>query len=150
MVFSESARRDIDNTMLNGDTVMLYKQNNPTEDLSYGTISNNYTTFSLKAQGTISNFGDSLVRQGMISVGDARIILRFQYTEESDGTAIAPTLYPKKEDEISLGGFWFKLDTVTPVMSEDAKIICYECTAKPASTEQELVFPLTFPIILTE
>ncbi len=149
MVFAEAARLDLDNGPLNGDKVCLYRQNNPTTDLSYGTLTDSFTFFSLKAQGSIQNFGDKLVRQGMLSEGDALIVFRYQYTEESDGTAISPILYPKKEDEFSLAGRWFRLESVTPLMSEDNAVIAYECRGKPSSTEEELTFPLTFPYVLT-
>ncbi len=149
MVFAASARRDLDNGPLNGDKIVLYKKNTPTEDLSYGSQTDSFTTYRIPAQGSIATFSSRLARAGRLQEGDCLIIFRYQYTEDADGTTITPTLYPKKEDEVSLGGIWFKLSSMTPLMSEDNAVICYEAKGVPASTEEEFVFPLTFPIVFT-
>ncbi len=139
----------MDNTTFNGDKLVLYKKNTPTEDLSYGTLTDSWTTFQIPAQGSIASFRDRLVMQGILQDGEALIVFRHQYTEEADGTTIDPILYPKIEDEFSLGGRWFRLTSVTPLMGEDNLVICYECRGAPASTEEELTFPLTFPLVFT-
>ncbi len=146
MVIAISARLDLDNGPLDGTKTALYRRNNPTEDLSYGTLTNDWTTYSLVVQGTISTLGDKLVRQGVLAVGDAIGILRYEYTTQSDDTAISPTLIPRTDDEIKLGQTWFRLQNLTPIISEDNAIICYEFSATPASTEMETYFPLGFPI----
>ena len=148
MVFSDVARLDLDNTIFRDKTV-LYRCNNPVEDLSYGRNLDSFTYYTIPAQGSIANLGNHLVKMGLLVNGDCRLILRYQYTEDAFGTTITPTLIPKVRDQISMGNVWFRLDAVTPLLGEDNGIIAFECVGKPASTPSDLLFPLTFPILLS-
>ena len=137
MVFASDARRDMDNLMFNGDKTVVYRKNSPTEDLSYGSEKDSWTEYTIVAQGTIANFSHKLVKSGLLVQGESLIILRYQYTTESDGTTITPTLTPKKDDEYELGGVRFRIKTLTPTLGEDSGIICYEGKGVPITAEGE-------------
>ena len=146
LVFSDSARKDCDNLMFNGDKTALYHQVVEIEDLTYGTKNLSYTTYTLPINGNIANSFTTMVRQGFLAEGDATGVLRYEYTQEADETAISPTLYPKITDEFTFMGTRFRISKLTPQMSEDHQIILFTFESKPVSTGDELNFPLTFPI----
>jgi hypothetical protein len=146
MVTSDSARLDADNLFFNNDKIVLYHSVNETEDLTYGSQSLSYTTYSITMQGNITSVYDKMVKQGMISEGDAVGVLRYEYVKQTDGTSISPALIPKMHDEFTFLKQRFRIHKLTPLMSEDHNIILYSFEAKPVSTQEELNFPYTFPI----
>lgn len=130
----------------NGDKVALYHQASETEDLTYGTATVSYTTYSLPMNGNILSFMDKMVRQGMTVAGEAVGVLRYEYTEDAAGTAITPTLIPKIHDEFTFMQRRYRIDDLTPQMNEDHQIILYTFKASPVNTEGDLTFPYQFPI----
>ena len=146
MVTSDVARIDCDNLFFSGDKTALYHRVTEEEDLTYGTQKLTYTTYTIPMQGAIMSIHDKMVKQGMLSDGDAAGVLRYEYTEESDGTTISPKIRPKQQDEITLLGRRFRFNNITPKMGEDHVCILNSFEAKPVSTTAERSFPYTFPI----
>lgn len=129
MVDSTSAREDVDNILLT-KTITYYKYNTSINDLAYGTQTRGTpTSYSIKAQCTVQRFDSRYVEEGILQAGDLVGLFRYQYTEETNGTAISPILIPKKGDEILFLGNRYVIKECTPATSEDSGIIGYDFTA---------------------
>jgi len=146
MVTSESARTDCDNLFFSGDKTAIYYRVTETENLLYGNTSLAYTAYTIPIQGNVLSSFDRLVIQGHLNDGDAVGVLRYEYTEDADGTTITPTLIPKNEDEFVFLRRRYRIHKLTPQMSEDHNTILFTFEAKNISTNEEQYFPYTFPI----
>ena len=128
------ARNDLDQSVL--IKPIDYYANSITSDntdLSYGgqtkqTLSASVTIY---AQVTITNESHDYVKMGKLAAGDLTGVLRYQYTEETDGTEISPTVTPELDSEIGYAGERYKMKTLLPLTNQDTSdIIGYEFTAQ--------------------
>ncbi len=124
MVFSDSARIDVDNLMLT--KTISYTSKTFGEDMGTGAVTPVDVTKNILFQGTVVKVTDFFVRQGLLNAGDLKAIFRYQYTAEADGTAINPTITSKEKDEFTYLSKNYRIKEITPVTSEDDGIICYE------------------------
>jgi hypothetical protein len=148
MVTAAIARLDADNLFFNGTKVALYHVESTTEDLTYGSMALSYTTYRLPIQGNVTSLSEKFPRQGILPEGVAVGVLRYEYTEDADGVAISPTLHPKTDDELTFMGTRYRINKLSPQMSEDHNIILYTFEAVPVRSDADLNFPLTFPIAI--
>ena len=129
MVNTTFARNDVDNELLT-KTITYYEYSIVINDLSYGTQTRGTpTSYSLYAQCTVQKMDSEYVQMGILQQGDLVGLFRYEYTTETDGTVISPTLTPKKGDEIAFVGKRFVIKECTPATSEDSEIICFDFTA---------------------
>jgi len=135
MVDSTSAREDVDNILLT-KTITYYKYDTTNKDLAYSVQTRGTpTSYSIYAQCTVQRFDSKYVQEGILMAGDLVGLFRYQYTEQTDGTTISPTLVPKKGDEIAFltdyagNVIRYVIKECTPATSEDSGIIGWDFTA---------------------
>ena len=134
MVTSTYARKDVDNELLT-KTITYYKYDTTKNDLAYGTQTRDTPTgYSVYAQCTVQRFDSKYVEEGILQSGDLVGLFRYEYTEQTDGTAISPTLVPKKGDEILFLSNRYVIKECTPATSEDSGIIGWDFTAGSTPT----------------
>jgi len=129
MVISTDARYDVDDELLTKTITYRYFAN-ATEDLAYDTVNTDtYTDYSIYAQATIQKLDSKFVLEGSLKEGDLVGLFRYQYTSQTTGTAISPTLVPKKGDKVYFVSRWFVIKSCTPATNEDDGIIGWDFTA---------------------
>lgn len=129
MVQSTQARIDVDNELLT-KTITYRSFDTTVNDLAYGGQTRGTPTeYSIYAQVTIQRFDSRYVSEGILNAGDLVGLFRYEYTEETDGTEISPTLTPKKGDEIVFLGDRYVIKETTAATSEDSGIIGWDFTA---------------------
>lgn len=134
MVLSNQARHDVDMLCLT-KTILYRKFSNEVSDLSYDSTNRvTYTEYSIKAQVTVQNLGSNFVQEGRLLQGDLVGLFRYEYTQQSNGTAITPTLVPKQGDIIVFNNIQYTIKDCTPATGEDDGIIGWDFTAGQNST----------------
>jgi hypothetical protein len=130
MVFSTTAREDVDNELLTKN-ITYRKYNNYVEDLATEEHEeeNTYIDYSIKAQCTVQTAGSRFISEGLLLEGDLVGLFRYQYEVDSDGFVISPVLIPKPRDKIKFLNQWYVVKNCTPAKSEDVGVIGWDFTA---------------------
>lgn len=122
-------RKDLDQTYLKTITY-IQKSTNIVDLTTQDTDINNTTEYSIVCNYTIQNNRTQFNAEGTLLVGDLIGVFRYEYTQEANGTTISPTLIGKKGDVLRRSdGIQYVIKDVTPVLSPQGEIICYDFTA---------------------
>jgi len=128
MVNSSQAREDVDTILTK--TITYHSYSTKIADLAYATQKRGTPQcFSIYAQVTVQKMDSKYVEDGILKSGDLIGLFRYEYTTQTDGTAICPALIPKKGDEIIFLDRYFVIKECTPATSEDDGIIGWDFTA---------------------
>jgi len=132
MVQYDIARLDLDNEIFR--KTATYNKFSDVKSNMYGSwtvestgIRPTPTSYSIKMQIVPQDSGTTLIKQGQLKEGDALGVFRYQYTEDSTGATITPTLTVKEHDEVVYNSRTYRIDKLRQVFDEDGTIICYEC-----------------------
>lgn len=128
MVFYQQGRKDADAVLLM--KVVTYYNKTHTKHPMYGTYTNSAdgTGYSVKAQVRPATLGDSLVKQGKILAGDVVGVLRYEYSLQTDGTAISPAFVPAEDDEIVYNSKRYRVDNLTPIYDQEGTLMWFDCS----------------------
>ena len=124
-----TGRRDADSVLLK--KTVTYFSYTFTKDPMYGTITgktmqNDPDGLSIKAQVVPLKEGDRLVKQGKLKTGDINLVLRWEYTIETDDTAISPTVVVKEDDELLYNSKRYRVSSLTPIYDEDGVLMWFD------------------------
>lgn len=127
MVFATQGRKDADSVLLM-KTVTYYKVTHTMHPM-YGTYTANVdgTGYTIKAQVRPALQGDLLVKQGKIKQGDNVGVLRYQYTQDTSGTTITPTITPVEDDELMYNTKRYRVSELTPIYDQEGTIMWFDC-----------------------
>lgn len=131
MVLAKHARKDIDDFCLT-KTVLLRSFSRKNRDLAYGTEdrTKDFEEYQVKAQITLHDHGSKMVKEGLMSTGDATALFRYQYDKDAADNVLNPPLVVKVNDEFEIFGIAYMIRTCTPATSEDNAVIGWDVTAK--------------------
>jgi len=122
-------RRDQDKLVLR--KTISYTSYSEALDLSYGSATRTETAKSVYASLVIVSINHEWVGQGILQVGDMTGTLRYEYSEETDGTAISPTITPAEDDKITYAGDDYIITELEPILlAEGDGIVGYNFRAK--------------------
>lgn len=125
----ELRRRDQDKLVLK--KTISYTHFTETLDLSYGSATRAETVVSIYASLTIVIITDDWVGTGVLQAGDMTGTFRYQYSEETDGTAITPVIVPTDRDKITYAGEDYVIESLEPILLAEADgIVGYNFRAK--------------------
>jgi len=132
MVFSNSARRDVEKELLTKEIIYRAYPNlsvDLTSEEFDNTLVEQYYDYKIKAQCTIQSFDVSRLSEGTVINADLVGLFAYKYTYDVEGMAINPDLIPKTRDEIYFLGQWYVIKACTPATSEDDGIIGWDFAA---------------------
>lgn len=135
MVFSVSARKDVDEELLTKD--IIYRKFSSTEIRDLATdetaLKTHFVDYSIPAQVTIQRFDSKYVQDGILIEGDLVGLFRYEYTKQINGTTISPVLVPKTKDMIKFLNQWYSIKQCTPATLEDSGVLGWDFTAGQAT-----------------
>jgi hypothetical protein len=134
MVFSTSAREDVDNELLT-KTIIYREYKQQINDLSRDEPAEEdiYVDYNIKAQVTVQNVGNKFVQDGILTEGDLVGLFRYRYDKDANDLLISPSLIPKSKDKIKFLNQWYVIKNVTPATNEDSGVIAWDFTARQTS-----------------
>lgn len=126
----ELRRRDLDKLILTKSISFISYSS--AYDLSYGSETRTPTTVTVWANVTIMNITNEWVGEGTLQAGDMMGTLRYEYTNETDGTPISPTITPADEDSLTYAGNKYIIESLEPITLPNGDgIVGYNFRAKP-------------------
>jgi len=129
MVCLTSARLDLDLRILKKSITFSHKTY--VYDLSYGSETPTSTDYTVYAQIVINTIDNKWVTEGLLEIGDATGVLRYQYDTQVDGTIITPAIIPIRFDEITFNSDKYVIKSLTPItLPENSGVVGYNFIAK--------------------
>ena len=126
----ELRRRDLDKLILTKSISFISYTN--AYDLSYGSETRTATTKTVWANVTVTAVTDEWVGEGLLQAGDMLGTLRYEYSEETDGTPISTSFTPAERDEITYASNKYVIISLEPITLPNGDgIVGYNFTAKP-------------------